>query len=430
MINQTQPQTSRLTDWVIQKIKTEYPEDIALLIGIKGHSTNGDDHGESFDYFVPETKRGEELARTFLIAGVGHDLYPRSWERLEKSAQLEDMSILLANATILYARSKKDIRHFEDIRGRLYQNLSDPAFTGRKAAERVREAKEIFLQLCFEKKQYRVRMLSAFVTEKLSQAAAYLNGTFAEDPLFSEAQAYDSCPESRIYSCPDLSELPDGFFRYARRLLTTDDPGEIRENSRRMIEVTEEFLMERRCLECQELVRMKPECIKPDCMPEGGSLREPEKNGGVWAEFASWYQELSLTWLRIRYFSEHGMTEKAFCDAAYLQEELIEVARHYGILEYNLLDSFDADHLEFLRLRADKIESDIRDLIDSKGVKIQEYDTLEEFLEEMENETGTEFPTEAEKYTEAERLVKTEEESRAGLQAETEKNPISEGAEE
>jgi len=51
------------------------------IIGIKGHSTDGDNHGECFDYFVPATKRGEELAETFIIDGVGHDLYPRSWER-------------------------------------------------------------------------------------------------------------------------------------------------------------------------------------------------------------------------------------------------------------------------------------------------------------------------------------------------------------
>jgi len=51
------------------------------IIGIKGHSTDGDNHGECFDYFVPATKRGEELAETFIIDGVGHDMYPRSWER-------------------------------------------------------------------------------------------------------------------------------------------------------------------------------------------------------------------------------------------------------------------------------------------------------------------------------------------------------------
>ena len=72
-----------LTQWVIDKIRNEYRDDISLLLSVKGHCTDGDGHGEVFDYFIPETERGCSLARTFIIDGVGHDLYPRSWERME-----------------------------------------------------------------------------------------------------------------------------------------------------------------------------------------------------------------------------------------------------------------------------------------------------------------------------------------------------------
>ena len=47
-----------LTKWVIDKIEKEYKNDVSLLIGIKGHSTDGDGHGENFDYFVPATAGG------------------------------------------------------------------------------------------------------------------------------------------------------------------------------------------------------------------------------------------------------------------------------------------------------------------------------------------------------------------------------------
>ena len=42
---------NRLTQWVKEKIEKEYREDIALLIGVTGHATNGDGHGECFDYY-------------------------------------------------------------------------------------------------------------------------------------------------------------------------------------------------------------------------------------------------------------------------------------------------------------------------------------------------------------------------------------------
>ena len=109
----------KLTKWVIDKIEKEYKDDVSLLIGIKGHSTDGDEHGEIFDYFVPATERGNQLAETFIIDGVGHDLYPRSWERLENSVNLNDMPIVLDNATILYSRSEADTKRFEEYKKRL-----------------------------------------------------------------------------------------------------------------------------------------------------------------------------------------------------------------------------------------------------------------------------------------------------------------------
>ena len=117
---------NRLTDWVIRKIENEYKDDVALLLAVHGHSTDDDQHGVCFDYFVPATERGCELAETFIIDGVGHDLYPRSWERLEDSVEMNDMPIVLDGAEILYARSKEDEERFLDMKRRLKDNLNDP----------------------------------------------------------------------------------------------------------------------------------------------------------------------------------------------------------------------------------------------------------------------------------------------------------------
>lgn len=348
---------NELTKWVIEKIEKEYRDDIALLIGIKGHSTNGDDHGECFDYFIPCTPRGEEFARSFIIEGVGHDLYARSWERIERSATLDEMTIVLANATILYARRPEDAARFWAIREQLYQNLADPVFTYRKASERIRRAKTMYTDLCFEKKTYRIRNAAAEILSCLTEAVAFLNGTFADNPVFSEIQAYDGCPESRIYSCPDLTEVPDNFFTYARKLLYTSDGNECKELAQKLIETTLEFMDHR-----------NPISRSDDMEPVD------------WTVFAGWYQEMSLTWNRIRYYCDNGMNEKAYVDATYLQGELLCIASEYGVTEYNLLDSYDPDCLELLRLRADRIESEIRDIIASHGVEIDEFDTLEVFL--------------------------------------------------
>ena len=115
----------KLQDWAINKIKSEYPDDIALLVAVDGVSVNNDGHSECFDYFVPSTERGNELSLTFIIDGVGHDLYPRSWERCAHTANLNDnAAFLLLNAKIVYSRSNKDVEKFEEYRTQLNENLN------------------------------------------------------------------------------------------------------------------------------------------------------------------------------------------------------------------------------------------------------------------------------------------------------------------
>jgi hypothetical protein len=84
------PTQKELTNWAITQIQNKYKDDVALLIAISGHSLEDDCHGECFDYFVPANENGNMLAQTFIIDGVGHDLYPRSWERIRNMAEFKD----------------------------------------------------------------------------------------------------------------------------------------------------------------------------------------------------------------------------------------------------------------------------------------------------------------------------------------------------
>ena len=344
-----------LTQWVINKIEREYKEDVALLIGIKGHATNNDDHGECFDYFIPATERGYELQQTFIINGVGHDLYARSWERMELSVELKEMAVVLAGATILYAKSKEDIKRFEDMQKRLRDNLGDDNFVYRKALECLDNALEVYRSFIFEEKSFRARSEAKVIHLYVSEAVALMNHTFTDSPIFSERQAYDNTPESSIYHCPKMTQVPDEFFVNAGRLLVTQDVEELREIVYKLIRSTRAFVLERK--------------------PIAAIEKEIDYH-----ELAGWYQELSLTWRRIRYFSKNNMVEKAYTDACYLQNELLYVAEEFGLEEMNLLDSFNPDDLELLVLRSDALEQVIRKTLTEHGIVINEYDSLEAFL--------------------------------------------------
>lgn len=347
-----------LTEWVIEKIKTEYKEDIALLIGIKGHNTDEDSHGECFDYFVPATDRGNDLSKTFIINGVGHDLYPRTWERLENSVQLNDMAIVIDKATILYARSKEDEERFLLLKKRLHENLNNPKFVYGKALECMDKALEIYRSLIFEEKNYRARSEANCIHVYLSKAIAFLNNTYTESAIYSEHQAYNDMEESRLYHCPKMKIVPDGFFGYARQLLEIQDIHSLREIIFLLLKTTRNFILERTPIE-------EPQTVK-----------KVDYDG-----LADWYQELSLTWRRIRYFCANNMVEQAYTDACYLQEEFMYISQEYQIEELNLLDSFDSDNLSLLAERSNLLEGVIKDILTEHQVPINSYDSLEVFLE-------------------------------------------------
>lgn len=345
-----------LTQWAVTKIETEFKDDIALLIGISGHSTDNDAHGECFDYFIPATERGNELAQTFIINGVGHDLYPRSWERMAESAELKEMAFLLTNATILYARSQEDIARFQTLQKKLADNLADPMFMYGKALEFLDNALEIYRSFLFEEKSYRARLDAQYIHLFLSQAVASLNHTFTDAPIFSERQAYISAAENSVYHCPKMTLIPDGFFAYARQLLTPQDIPCLRETVHSLIRTTRTFVLER-----------KPAATTSVSAPN-------------YQDLADWYQEISLTWRRIRYFCKHNMIEEAYKDACYLQNELLYIAEEFHTEELNLLDSFIPEDLELLALRSTQLEQLIRQMIAEKGIPINEYDSIDAFL--------------------------------------------------
>ena len=348
---------NKLTEWVIHKIKEEYKDDVALLVALHGHNTADDQHGVSFDYYVPASERGNELAETFIIDGVGHDLYPRSWERLEDSVMLNDMPIVIDGAKILYARSDEDRERFLNLKRKLWENLHDSGFVYGKALEYLDKALEIYRSLIFEERPYRVRSEAGCIHHELTKAVAVMNHTYAEKPVFSRDQAYDNDPDSRIYHCPEMKQVPEGFFENAARLLTEKDSETIKRVARSLLKATRKFILKR----------------QPSA--ENRAMDEVD-----YQSFADWYQELSLTWRRIRHYCENDMKELAFCDALYLQEELLYVAQEYCMEEMDLLDAFDWNDLSGLKERADALENRILEILAEHSMTINSYESVEEFL--------------------------------------------------
>lgn len=340
------PTQKELTDWAITQIQEKYKDDIALLIGISGHSLENDCHGECFDYFVPANENGNKLAQTFIIDGVGHDLYPRSWKRIKNMAEFnDDFTMGLAGAIILYSRNEEDKECFVKFQAKLMANLKDKDFMFKKALGKLDTAMEIYRTVVFEDSLYKVKMGAGFIARYLSIAVAYINETYFKQRLDLET-----------VELSQMKEIPDNFITYFEEIVKTKSVEELKGLCYEIISTARKFIAEHKPSKAEE-------------------LKTP-----IYKELAQWYEEESLIWRRIYYHCDTRNYKRAFPDALNLQHELNIIKEEFGLWEMDLIGSFDAMNLSGLKQRARELERYIISEIERHGVAINKYDTLEQFL--------------------------------------------------
>lgn len=336
-----------VTQWVLDTVKKDYADDIALVIS---HTTLGiDDSQKSVSYFVPLTKRGEAFARTFILKGVGVDLWGIPWERLEKFAALKEYNITcLADGEILYARTKNDRERFEGLQQKLALNLADTGKMRALALEAYGQAKSIYLEMLFASGSD-VKLGAGYVLDCLARAVAFSNNGY-----FKKAQT------DQLRELKGMKDVPAGFDALYTKILLQKD----------------ETLQKK---DCYQLI-----CLVQSYLSE----REPAKTGSVpsehnYQDLADWYCELAYTWLRIRHYTQQNDAVKTYMWGIYLQNELNSVCGDFGLAKVELMRYYDCENLSLLAQKARDAELFIRDVITKGGGVIHEYQSEEEFLNEI-----------------------------------------------
>ena len=342
------PTQKELTNWAITQIQEKFKDDVALLVAIKGHSLEDDCHGECFSYFVPANENGNKLAKTFIIDGVGHDLYPRSWKRIENMADFnDDYTFGLSDAIILYYRNEEDKNRFIEMQERLKVNLQNKEYMLKKALEKLDAAMEIYRTMVFEETHYKVRMAAGFIARYLSIAVACINGTYFRQRLDLET-----------VELAKMKEVPENFIAYFEAIVKAESTEELKKLSYDIISTARKFIAEHK-------------------QPKVKKSETPN-----YEDLAGWYEELSLTWRRIYYHCDTQNYNRAFPDAINLQNELNIIKEEFGLKEMDLLGKFNSVNLNALKQRAQEIEQYIISEIENHGVTLNKYDTLEQFLSE------------------------------------------------
>lgn len=336
-----------VTEWAIDTIRKKYAQDIALVVS---HSTlQIDDNQKRISYFVPATGRGEEFARTFILAGVGYDIWGIPWQRLEGFARLEEYNTtVLADAEVLYARTEQDRERFTALQRELADNLADDGKMRVCALQAYRQAREIYLHMLFSAGS-EVKMGAGYVLDYLAQAVAFVNHSY-----FHKSQT------DQLAELGRMARVPERFAELYREILSEKEDAGQKTGCYRLICLTQKFLEENSAVQTKQ----------PPC----------EKN---FQDLADWYAELSYTWLRLRHYARQGDGVKLYMWGIFLQNELNNVCGDFGLEKIELMKYYDQDNLQLLADRGDEVERQIRNIITRGGGKIREYATEKEFLNEV-----------------------------------------------
>lgn len=339
-----------LIDWAIKKIKIQYPEDVALLIGqVGGCKIPTDEQNMAFDFFIPATERGNHLAQTFIIEDMGYDLYPISWERLEGIANFKEPRMIFAfdKGEIIYARNQEDRDRYNALKNILRENLNNLELTFKIALEFLGTAMESYHTMLVENSLCKTRKISGDICCYLMNAIAMMNGTYLQSGY-----------RSLSMEMKRMQELPENFSIIYHRILLASNVNEIQKECHLLIKATNDFLSLR----------------NPDA--------EIEQKEIFYNDLAEWYQEARYTFRRIAYYVETGSLEECFLAGCYLQSEFDDLQKKYNLKEMDLLSSLHYEKLEEFANQAKALESYLTDVIKENNADLKIYNRLEDFLQD------------------------------------------------
>ncbi|MCL2361616.1 MAG: hypothetical protein FWC73_07375 [Defluviitaleaceae bacterium] len=337
--------STQLADWAVRKIESEYANDICLLLEHNALKLERDMGDKTFSFYIPATNRANGLAKTFIIGGIGYDLFPMSWETIESMADVKHYNTTcLGNAQILWARRDEDRQRFESLQARLKANLQNPQYMLERGKKWLGTVVEIFQDTLFEERVYKVRENASYICDLLAIAVAFANRQY-----FPHGQT------NQLKEIANMKNIPNNFAGLYGDIIAESCPDAQKRLCYKLIKSTKSFY--------ENLEKPIASTGSPD-----------------FTELANWYQELCYTWRRVYHWCNENDPINAYIWCGMLQDEVGQWGKKFGIVDIDIMSSYDANNLDALHKRAEIVEQSFRKAIENNGVVIDEYNTIEEFL--------------------------------------------------
>lgn len=335
----------------LQRIRRHYADDIALAFTY-GSTVTGD-AGPLSDLdlvFVPKTKRGQEMAMTFILDGVGYDFFPMSWARLEEIASFdESLTSLIAESMVVYSASYEYEERFEQLRGWIMDTLDFPLRMPmvEKARAQVDKALVACANMQMATDYGRLRQHSAGALYYLSEAVCILNNRYFKRGI-----------KRRMEELRAMRQLPEDF-----EMLYYD-----------VIDATEEEVIRQTTWALARSVQAFYDKMY-------AATREPALPQEV---LTGTYEEMCCNWKnKIAQACEQNDSELAFLAGTSLQEFLDTMVKKGGIRDIDVMRYFRANDLPSFKWAYDQADAQYLEEMKRFDVPICRYASLDAFRQAM-----------------------------------------------
>jgi predicted nucleotidyltransferase len=309
--------------------------------------------------YVPRTERGNTLGRTFILDGIGFDIWRADWERLEQFARFDDMRVsILADSRLVYYYSEHDRIRYESLRQQardIENGLLTPELLD-KTRSHLCKAKEHFADLCLGNGFANVGR----ILYKILDAVFLVNHTYLRFGI-------KKCVE-------ELERLPELPEKLADLFLAAAEAGSVKQAIERcadLIRTTEAFVNKKESGMKESEMKEFENCHQEDAVDFTG--------------LTGLYEEIASTWNKVRYSCGEKNSVTACLAAASLSNELMYVQQSIGKPSQSFSDFSNCAPSDFERLikTANEAEKDFVSLLNEHQIPIRRYNLIDDLRKDL-----------------------------------------------
>lgn len=374
----------KIVDWILKRAQSRFADDIAMIL-LYGSYVNGtaNEKSDVDCYFIPKTDRAYGFCADFILDGVGYDVFPMSWERVENIADLKETLIpCLGDVRILYASSAADEERFFSLQEKLRKNLADCDYTVKIGTEKFEQACELFVQMreCgaisggpFSEASHSDGTVLEMSFAKLRMLAGYLIMTLADAVAVSNGDYFHFGLKKQHEDLQRFQRIPADFTAEYLQVIKSKNAEETMLHCGQLIESVSMYYGWEIPESCEPVVG------QTFAEPENPVPEESQKPAPDFAGLAGLYEEISSTFNKIYVCAQRQNPVLAFLSATCLQGELAEAAGYEGMPCLDILSAYDYNDLSKLAEATEKAEAEFVRFIEAGGGRIKRYASFEEF---------------------------------------------------